>query len=1240
MFLRSPLTALAAAAALLSSVRGEPPAASPLAPQAKPSGTKLFDLLTPEQTGVTHAPRVHNEHKLSYMYHSGFVCGGVAVGDIDGDGKLDLFFGGAAEKNHLYRGLGDFKFEDITANTTGGLAGGDRWTTGCTMVDIDGDGDLDIFLCNYESPNQLFLNDGKDAQGHLKFREVAVTAGLAFVDSSHSAYFCDYDRDGDLDMFLLTNKVEDPHGLAGPDRSPLLIEGSLIRVKPEAERYYDFFKFDDDNKGSESIGRPDILFRNDGNGPDGIPRFTDVTAAAGISGRGDGLSATWWDYDQDGWPDLYIGNDFLSQDRLWHNNRDGTFTNTLPTAAPHTCWFSMGADQGDLNNDLRPDFLIADMAATTHYKSKTTMGAMGGLDLKRAVSSTPPQYMRNTCLIGTGTGRFVEAAYLLGIASTDWTWAIKFADFDLDGWQDIYVTNGIIRAMNHSDFTIDRSKLYDHHSWEYYKDRDPRPEQHRAYRNEQHLHFADVSTDWGLDRTAITYGCAYGDFDGDGDLDLVEVNLDEPPSFHRNGAVGNAIVFRFHGRGGNTAGYGTKVILETEAGKQFRQLFPQSGYHSLNEAALYFGLGLETIAKSVEVTWPDGTVQKASRLKAGQAYTFTQPDKPGPAPVVAKPAPFFAPAESFPPIRHQEKPYDDFADQILLPHALSKLGPAIAWGDVNGDGFADFYVGGGADQAGELRLANGKGGFIAQWVDAFRDDKACEDMGAVFFDADGDGDLDLFVASGSYQFKRGDANLRSRLYLNDGKGNFTKAPEGAIPDFRESSGPVAVADFDHDGKFDVYVGSRVVPGSYPETPRSRLLHNETSGGKVKFKDVTDEVGGKNLRLSGMVSGAVWSDVNGDGWPDLLLAHEWGTVTLFMNNKGKLALRDGADDDLAKDSGWWLSVDTADMNGDGKLDIIAGNFGYNTKYKEATPLKPKLLYYADFDGTGKKNIVEVKREGDKLYPERGRSCSSTAMPFLKTKFPTYDTFAKATLDEVYGDKLKEADKFEANTLGSGIFFNEGNDDKGNPKFRYVPLERLAQISPTFGLVIADFDADGHNDLMLAQNFHSPQIETGRYDGGLGQLLLNHGKGELFPVAAGDSGIAIPDDAKAATVCDLDGDGKPDLLVSVNGGAAKALWNRFPEAGNHALSVALDAAKAPGAVVRVEREGSPPQMAEYHAGAGYLSQNPAVLRFGLGTGSMRGKVTVLWPDGSTSEAPFTPASLLLKISPGTAPPKRGK
>lgn len=1191
----------------------------PFAKRQPASGRVMFDQVHAKESGLAHAPKVHSEHALSFLYHSGFVCGAVAVGDLNADGKRDLVFGGAAEKNRVYLGAGEFKFTEVTEKL-GAVTAGERWTTGVSLVDVNGDGRLDIYTCNYEAPNQLFLNTGNDAGGVPQFKDVAAAAGVAAVDSSHSAYFADYDRDGDLDLFLLTNKVEDPGGQLGGERTVVEFVDGAWRLKPGMDRYYDFYNNGPTDRGTQTIGRPDLLFRNEGNGADGTPKFADVTAKAGIKGRGDGLSATWWDFNTDGWPDLFVANDFLSEDKLWKNNGDGTFTNVLPQAAPHTCWFSMGADQGDLNNDLLPDFLVADMAATSHYKSKTTMGAMGGADLISAVNSQPPQYMRNTCLIGTGTERFVEAAYLLGIASTDWTWSVKFADFDLDGWEDIYFTNGMIRAMNHSDFVVGKDKMVGKHQWEFYKDRPERPEKHRAYKNEQHLHFGEVSEAWGLGREAITYGCAYADFDRDGDLDLVEVNLGEPPSLYKNGSTeGHAVEFRLTAKDGNPSCYGARVEITTAAGRQMRVLFPQSGYHSLNDAVVHFGLGKDAVIAKAVVTWPRGQVETFEGLKADQLYTLTAPaGEPAQAPGRSAAAPsMFVKADKFPPIRHQEQPYDDYADQILLPHAMSQLGPALAWGDVNGDGHADFFMGGGAEQPGELRLADGKGGYKAQWVDDFRTDKASEDMGAVFFDADGDADLDLFVASGSSQFKRGDERLRDRLYLNDGKGGFKKAAD-AIPDFREASGPVCVADFDRDGRMDVYVGSRSVPAEYPSTPPSRLLRNVSEKGKVKFTDATEAVPG--LRNSGMVSGAVWSDVNGDGWQDLLLAHEWGKIALFVNTKGKLAQREGAEDDLAQNSGWWLSVDTADLDGDGDMDVVAGNFGFNTKYKEATKQKPKLLYYGDMDGTGKKNIVEVKREGDILYPERGRSCSSTAMPGLKVKFPTYETFAKATLSEVYGDSLEKAEKFEANTLGTGIFWNDGG------KFRYEALDRLAQAAPAFGVVVADFDGDGLSDLFLAQNFHSPQIETGRYDGGVGQILLNKGKGHFDPVNAARSGIAIPGDAKAATVCDLNGDSAPDLLVSINAGAPAAYYNSTPAAKR--LTVKLDSARAPGAKVMLERAGAPALVAEYHAGGSYLSQGPAAVSFPAGAA---GKMRVAWPDGTETEAAFGAADMEVKFAP---------
>ncbi len=1178
-------------------------------------GPKLFEIVAAEASGLAHVPKVHNENPLSYLYHSGFVLGGVAVGDLNGDGLPDLVFGGAAESNRVYRNKGDLKFVEITAAT--GLGFGDRWTTGVALADVDGDGDLDVHFCNYEHPNQLLLNMGSK-DGVPTYKEVAEPAGIAIVDSSHSASFVDYDRDGDLDFFLLTNRVEDPAGAPGKENSPAEFDGTSWRLKPDKERYYALWKFDAKNAGVETIGRPDLLFRNDGVGADGVPKFVDVTVAAGIAGRGDGLSATWWDYDRDGWPDLFIGNDFLSEDRLWRNNGDGTFTNTLPKTAPHTCWFSMGADAGDLNNDLHPDFFLADMAATTHYKSKTTMGAMGGIDLTRAVNSTPPQYMRNTCLLGTGTGRFQEAAYLLGVASTDWTWAVKFCDFDHDGMLDIYITNGVIRAMNHSDRRIDENAKIGAHLWDFHKDDEPRPEQHRAYRNDGQLHFTDVSAAWGLDRTAVTYGCALGDFDRDGDMDIVECNLDEPPTLYRNtiktSAEANAATLALRGRKLNTSALGAEVVLHPAGGAAplLRQLFPSSGYHSDNEAILHFGLGKNVGPFLIEVRWPDGSASTHADLASGKHHVISQPEnasKPAPA---APPAALFREVPSFANARHQELPYDDYTDQLLLPHSLSQLGPALAWCDVNGDDLPDFYLGGGAGQAGQLRLGQKGGDFKAAWVDAFHEDRAHEDMGAVFFDADRDGDADLFVASGSYQFKQGSPELEDRLYLGDGKGGFARAAAGTVPPAAHASGPVAIADIDRDGAMDVFIGGRVLPANYPASPQSRLLRNTSTKDKVAFSDITPTALTNDGKPLGMVSGAVFSDVNNDGWPDLLLAIEWGPVRLFLNDqKGNLIARADATDDLATRTGWWMSVQTADLDADGDLDILAGNFGYNTKYKEATPAKPKLLYFADFDDSGRRNIVEVKREGDVLFPERGRSCSSTAMPFIKDKFKTYHAFASATLKEVYGTRLDTAEKFEANTLGTGIFWNDGG---ASPTFRYEALDRIVQVAPVFGLSVADFTLDGHLDLFAAQNFHSAQIETGHYDGGLGQLMLGDGGGKFTPLSAARSGIAFHYDTKAATVIDLNQDGVPDLAVTSNNGPSAA-WMNDAKPDAPLCNVRLPLAKAPGARLTIARPNKPPIVREYQAGSGYLGQSPA--EFMLGALPAGTKITVRWPDGTTSE-----------------------
>ncbi len=1197
--------------------------ATPLQPPSRGESAKLFTELLPDKTGLNMVNKMNVDHPMSFLYHSGMTTGGVAIADFDGDGKPDIFFAGTTEKNHLYRQIGDLKFEDITASA-GPIDGGENWTAGAAAGDVNGDGRIDIYVCNYMKPNQLFLNMGKGPNGEaVVFKEVAQPAGLDAVDCSHSAAFADYDGDGKLDMYLLTNRIEDPDGT--PKEMPVdKHPDGTVTLKPGAEKYYELWRYDYDNWGTEAKGTPDRLYHNEGNGPDGLPRFKDVTVQAGIKGTGDGLSVTWWDYNGDGKQDIYVGNDFISTDKLYRNNGDGTFTDVITEAMPHTPWFSMGADVGDVNNDLLPDLLVADMSATSHYKSKTTMGIMGGIDLKRAYFGQPPQYMQNSFFINTGTGRFQEAARMFGVASTDWTWSVKFADFDNDGWQDLYFTNGISRHMNDSDIKITQDMLTGKHMFEYFKTGEMRKEQHRGLRNTAHGKFEDMSAAWGLDHVGVAYGAAYADLDRDGDLDLVVVNLEEPNFVYRNDSQdGHRVLIKLIGTKSNTQALGATVTIRAKSGPQMRQLEPQTGYHSCNEALVHFGLGKDDTIDEITVRWPGAGEQKITGLKADQFYTITQPANGGepvqPAPAVDA---LFTKTDALSGSKSKDAGWEgDFKKQILLPFALSQLGPPLAWGDVNGDGFDDYYYGGSAGEIGEIRINDGKGKFTAKWEEAFRTDKDCEDQGAVFFDADGDGDLDLFVASGSNEFDPGSKPMRDRLYLNDGKGTFTAAPAGAVPEALEFSSAVAVVDYDHDGKPDIFVGARTIPGDWPHSGKSRLLHNESKGAAVKFADVTDSV--KGLRNVGLVTGAMWSDADGDGWADLLVTTEWGPVKLFHNNKGQMEDKT-SEAGLAGITGWWRGgIVAADIDHDGDLDYIVANMGVNTKYKQPAPDHPQLTYYSDFDGTGRAQIVEVKREKDCLLPERGRSCSSTAMPYIKEKFPTFHLFASAKLEDVYDPaKLQAAEKFEANELQNGVFINE----KGN--FTFQPFDRLVQIAPGNGVVACDFDGDGNVDIFIAQNFYGPQIEVQRFDGGLGQLLLGDGKGGFKTVSVRDAGISVPGDAKSASVADIDGDGKPDLAVTVNNAVTSAFLNQSKA---HWLRVNVPQSAAAGARVTLQRGTTPSQVVELHAGAGYLAQDASAAWFGLGEDASSGKVHVVWADGSSSDAAFDGKAGAIQVSP---------
>ena len=1171
---------------------------------------------TLENTGVEHVVPIDIRHPLKRLYTNAFACGGIGIADFDGNGRPDLFFADGPGPNRLYLQTGDLQFRETTQEA--GVAGGDAWGAGVAVIDIDADRDPDIYVCNYESPNQLFINDG---QG--RFTERARDFGLDRQGAWLMAYFSDYDRDGDLDVYLLGHRFYRQGGR--PSRAPSLIKDGQPTILPEYARYYQVTQRGNNRYEVNNCGAPDQLLRNDSEGE--IPRFTDVTGNVGLEpGRWQGNSALWFDYNGDAYPDLYVANDFEDPDCLYRNNGNGTFSEVTRDLLPHTTWFSMGTDIADIDNDGRMDLLSLDMAGTSHYVSKTTMGAMGA-SKHFMQTAEPPQHMRNCLYLNTGTDRFVDVAYMAGLAHSDWSWTAKFADFDEDGRSDLFVSNGVTRSFNDSDKPLDVTRLIGRTEWDLYEDTPPRLERNLAFLNQGNLSFAERSKSWGVNLSSMSYGAAVGDLDRDGDLDLVVANLESQPFIHENlSSEGTRSLFRLSAADANTGAIGATVTAKTRAGLQIRQYHPSRGFLSSDEPIVHFGFGDEETIEELEVVWPSGNVDRFEDLPAQSVWLVKERDQ-GPD---ALPAAIgsrlrktkYRRSDAIGEITHWERPFDDFQAQPLLPNRLSRLGPGLASADVDGDGDHDHFLGGAAGQPGRLLLNQGDGRFESR---AFAPgDAENEDLGCLFLDVDGDGDSDLLIASGSVEYPLGHPFYRDRLYLNDGHGDFAPAPVEALPDYRGNSGALTAADFDRDGDLDLFVGGRSVPGKFPETPRSQLWRNDSRPGTVRFATVDNP----DVQSAGLVTGAIWSDIDADGWPDLLLSIEWGPIRVFRNREGRLEDHT-QESGLAELTGWWNGIAGGDFDNDGDFDFLIANYGLNTKYR-ASPAAPELLYYGVFGQNRTKRILEACYEGNKLFPHRGFSCSRNAIPSLGPQLGSYHNFALATLPELYTEnRLSGADRYEAVELRTGLLLNDGQG-----RFAWRPLPRRAQTAPTFGAVTIDADTDGNPDLYLAQNFFSPQLETRPLDGGLSLLLLGDGTGRFTPEPVAESGLKVTGDAKSLIVSDLDGDLRPDFLIGLNDGPLTG-FERRPDASQTWLAIGLRGlpGNPDGIGARLEirsTNGAVDRTEEIRAGGGYLSQSPSLIWLGLPAEATELEAEVHWPQGTVSRHSLPARSGTIQLS----------
>jgi len=1060
------------------------------AEQKTEKGNHLFTLLAPEQTNIGFQNTLTeglNTNILMYEYF--YNGGGVASGDFNNDGKVDLYFTSNMGDNRLYLNKGNLQFQDITAiSGAGGRSG--PWKTGVNAVDINADGRLDLYLCysgalpSEKRANQLFINTGNDAQGNPVFEEKAVAYGLASTGFSNQSYFFDYDKDGDLDMLLLNHN---------PKNLPLLNEAATAQL----------FRQDNPEKG--------LRLYKQTNG-----KFEDVTVSSGINGSelsyGLGLGIS--DFNGDGWPDFYVSNDYSVADCFYINNKNGTFTNQLKNCIGHTSQFSMGDDVADINNDGLADIFTLDMLPEDNRRQKLLLTPDNYDRFNENVrSGFYYQYMRNMLQLNNGNGTFSEIGQIAGISNTDWSWSALLADYDNDGWKDLYVTNGYYRDYTNLDFinfmndyVKEKGRLQREDVMQLVKEMPSSNVTNYIFKNNQGHSFQNNNQDWGIDQASNSNGAIYADLDNDGDLDLVVNNINQPAFIYRNESQklnsNHFLQLHLTGEGGNTQGLGAKLDLFYNGQMQSLEQNPARGYLSNVSFDLHFGLGNAEKADSLIITWSSGKVQKLYNVKSNQLLALSEKDAVDKVSAAKHIPKWFAEMSSNIKCGTIDTSINDFNRQLLLISQFSYSGPCMTKYDLNNDGLEDLLIGGSAGEATRIWMQQKNGTLVLKQIPAFNLDKSYKDAAITVFDANGDNHPDIYIASGGYDnLSPADSLLQDRLYLNDGKNNFIKS--NGLPDVKGSKSCVKIQDINGDGAPDIFVGGRVVPGRYPETPKSFILIND---GKGNFSDQTANICPELSKL-GMVTDAVWVDLDLDKKNELIIVGEWMPVTVFKLENAKLENATSKFFDKVW-SGWWNTITVGDFNSDQRPDVIIGNMGLNTQFK-ASEKEPLEMFYSDFDHNGSVDPIFSFYIQHKRYPYVTKDELGTQLPVMKKRFFTFKSYADVTMEDLFQpNELKDAGHLSADQMSTTCFINNPSG-----KFTTTALPGEVQYSPVYTINQIDFNKDGKMDLLLCGNNSHTKIRLGKFDANYGVLLEGDGKGNFKYIKQTESGFNIWGDVRS-------------------------------------------------------------------------------------------------------------------------------